>query len=178
MSWNGFAELDLSGVQADVGSARLPEGTYRVRCTDAKIVAKDGSRDRALVVDLVCQDGHGDIKVNFNVSHSSAQAQDIALRQLKGFLEVSGHPNPNKPGDVKTLVGLSCVIAVGMGKPWTDDKGKQRQNTEVKKYFPYDTPVSGPAPAQTSSGVAARNFQAPAGGNGGARRDLDDEIPF
>lgn len=174
MSWNGFGELDLSGVQGDVGSARLREGTYRVKCTDAKITGKDGSKDRALVADLVCQDGHGDIKVNFNVFHHSAQAQEIGLRQLKGFLEVAGHPNPNKPGDVKSLIGLECVVAVGMGKPWTDDKGQTRQRTEVKKFFPVTTPASGPAP--TSSGVSKSNFQAPAGG--GARRDLDDEIPF
>ncbi len=178
MSWNGFGELDLSDVQSDVGSARLREGTYRVKCTDAKIAAKEGSKDRALVVDLVCQDGHGDIKVNFNVSHHSAQAQEIALRQLKGFLEVSGHPNPNKPGDVQSLIGLECVIAVGMGKPWTDDKGKQRHNTEVKKYMPSGSPAAGPVPAHLA-GAAKGNFQSPGGAaSGGRRTDMDDEIPF
>lgn len=175
MSWNGFGSLDLTEVQSDVGSARLREGSYRVKCTDAKIAAKDGSKDRALVIDLVCQDGHGDIKVNFNVAHHKEQAQEIALRQLKGFLEVSGHPNPNKPGDVQTLIGLECVVVVGMGKPWTDDKGKQRQNTEVKKYMPAGSPVSGPAPVSAGKG----DFQAPGGpASGGKRTDMDDEIPF
>jgi hypothetical protein len=177
MSWKGFGELDLSDVKGESGSARLREGSYRVKCTEAEVVApgKDGSKDRAVLVSLVCLDGHGDIKVNFNVFHNNEQAQDIGLRQLKGFLEVAGHPSPDRPGDVKSLVGLSCTVIVGMGKPWTDKEGKQRQNTEVKKFGPKDAPVSGPS-TTPSAGVNKGNFQAPPGG--GSRRDLDDEIPF
>ena len=171
MSWNGFGDLDLTDVQGATGAARLREGSYRVKCTDAKIEGKDGSKDRAVQADLVCMDGHGDIKVNFNVFHNSEQAQEIGLRQLKGFLEVSGHANPNKPGDVKSLIGLECVIAVGMGKPWTDRDGKQRQMTEVKKFMPASSPVAGPAPV---SAAAKADFQAPAA----SRKQLDDEIPF
>ena len=177
MSWKGFGELDLSDVKGESGSARLREGSYRVKCTDAEIVApgKEGSKDRAVLVTLVCQDGHGDIKVNFNVFHNNEQAQDIGLRQFKGFLEVSGHPNPDRPGDVKSLIGLSCAVIVGMGKPWTDKDGKQRQNTEVKKFMTKDAPVTGPSPVSAAAAPAAKGGST---GGGTTRRDLDDEIPF
>jgi hypothetical protein len=174
MSWSGFGDLDLSGIQGETGSARLREGSYRVKCMKAEISAKEGSKDRGVSVEMVCQDGHGDIRHIFNVHHQSEQAQEIGLRQLKGFLEVSGHPNPDRPGDVASLVGLECVIVVGMGRPWTDRDGKSRQNTEIKKFMPKDAPVAGPA---ATSAVTKRNVQAaPAGGVRPV--DLGDEIPF
>lgn len=179
-NWGGFGELDLSGVQAETGSNRLQTGTYRVKCTDAKVEAKEGSKNRAVVIDLVCKDGHGDIKVNFNVLHSSEKAQDIGRRQLKGFLEVGGHANPDKPGDIKSLIGLECAIAVGMGKPFQNQNGETVQRTEVKKFMAKDSPVAGPqaVAAASAGGARAGGFQAPPPGGGARNSTYDDDIPF
>lgn len=167
-NWNGFDSLDLSGVQGSTGSARLPSGSYKVKVSEAKVEG-EGPR-RKVVITFVDEGGMGDIRVNFHVMHPSAEAQRIGMEQLKGFLETAGHPNPDKPGDISSLVGLKCAVIVGMGKPWKDSEGKTRQNTEVKKYLPYDSAVSGPA---SESGAAPASVDHNAIGS-----KLDDEIPF
>jgi hypothetical protein len=176
MGWDGFESLDLSGVEAETGSARLPNGTYKIRCTKAS-VEKSGTdgKNRMVVVELVDQAGNGDIRHNFNVSHTSADAQRIALAQLKGFLEVAGHPSPDKPGDIKTLEGLECVIAVGAGKPWTNKKGQTMTSTEVKKFMKADAPAHGPTTPLGDSGKATSSGVY---GEPSKRREMDDEIPF
>jgi hypothetical protein len=162
-------------VQGEVGSNRLQPGTYRVKCTDAKVEAKEGTKNRAVVIELVDANGNGDIRVNFNVKHDSAKAQEIGLKQLKGFLEVGGHANPDRPGDIKSLVGLECAIAVGMGKPYRNQQGETVTRTEVKKFMAKDSPVAGPTPGGASAGAirhADPARQAP------SSRDIDDDIPF
>jgi len=174
--WNGFGSLDLSGVDADSGSARLQPGTYRVKCTSAKVEAVEGTKNRKVVCEFVDADGHGDMRNIFNVVHTSEKAQEIGRKQLKGFLVAAGHPNPDQPGDITSLEGLECVVVVGMGKPWRDNEGNTRQNTEIKKWMSKDSPAPGPsgeaaAPASGGAARAAHQAQAPA-------RQVDDEIPF
>mgnify|MGYP001209926638 CR=1 FL=1 len=155
--WNGFGSLDLSTVDASAGSTRLQPGTYTVKCADAKIESVGTTKNKKLVADLVDEGGSGDIRMNFNILHTSDIAQDIGRRQLKSFLISSDHPNPDKPGDIATMKGLVCKIAVGMGKPWKGDDGVERQSSEVKKFMPVTDKSNG---AVTTA------------------EKLDDEIPF
>ena len=158
MSWNGFGDLDLSKVeQSDGGGGaqRLATGTYSVACTSAMIETIGETDNKRVVADFQDLGGAGDIRMNFNVHHTSAQAKEIGLRQLKSFLVAAGHKNPDQPKDVTSLVKLECKISVGMGKPWTDKTGNQRQQTEIKSFSPLDE-------ASTKK----------------PSKDLDDEIPF
>ena len=158
MSWNGFGELDLSKVEQSEGGGgaqRLTTGTYSVKCTSAIVETIGDTENKRVVADFADADGKGDIRMNFNVHHTSAQAKEIGLRQLKSFLVAADHKNPDQPGDVNSLAKLECKIYVGMGKPWTDKTGKQRQQTEIKSFSPLDV-ASSKKPS----------------------KDLDDEIPF
>lgn len=155
--WNGFGSLDLSNVEASGGSSRLQPGTYTVKCSDAKVEQIGATANRKLVADFVDVDGSGDIRVNFNILHSSDMAQEIGRRQLKSFLVAANHPNPDKPGDVDKLKGLQCKIIVGMGKPWKGDDGVERQSSEVKKFM---------AMAEAAASAGSKSD------------DMDDDIPF
>lgn len=161
MSWNGFGDLDLSGVKEDEGYVALEPGEHEVVCTDAKVEQIEGTNNRKLVASFKSAGGAGSIRNNFNIFHSSSQAMEIGQRQLKSFLIAAGHPNPDKPGDVGTLVGLKCRVYVGMGKPWRDRNGNERQSPEIKRFINKDEATSKPS----------------AGGEGTARA-MDDEIPF
>lgn len=94
----------------------------------------------------------GDINSNFNLVNSNPQAVDIGKRQLKSLLIAAKHPNPDKPEDVSSLKNLELTVVVGIGKPFTGDDGKTREQTEVKVY------------KELSDGEKTS--------------DLDDEIPF
>lgn len=155
-NWSGFGGLDLSSVQESNTYQRLQPGEYTVKCTEAKVEQIEGTNNRKLVCDFTDTGGSGDIRVNFNIFHSSAQAMEIGQRQLKSFLVAAGHKNPDKPGDVKSIIGLTCKVTVGMGKPWRDKNGVEKQSTEVKRYL-----------AAAGAAKAA----------GGAEA-MDDDIPF
>lgn len=156
--WN-FGSLDLSGVEESAGSTRLAEGIYHVKCTDARLEDGVGS-NKKLVIELEDTAGSGDIRQILNIKHTSSQAQEIALRQLKTFLVSSGHPSPDNPKDIATLKNLECKIRVGVGKPWKNNEGREVQTTEVKSFMPLDT-------------ASGSDDKAPAKGN-----NMDDEIPF
>jgi hypothetical protein len=174
--WKGFDQLDLTDVEAQ-GNMRLMAGRYITKVTHAEIKAPEGSKNRMLAVTFEDKGGEGDIRTNFNVKHSSEQAQEIALRQLKSFLVEAEHPSPDKPGDVKSLVGLEVGIVVGHGKPWTDRDGNSRTSTEVKRFVH----VMKMADMQ----LGPDGSSPPNGGgkpSGGKTRttsdDLSDDIPF
>lgn len=176
MSWSGFDQLDLSGVEA-AGGARLQPGKYIVKCTEAKINQKEGTSNRMLTLTLEDIDGNGDIRVNLNIYHSSEKAQEIALRSLKQFLEEAGHPNPDRPGNISTLEGLQVGILVGWGKPYTNRDGEERVNTEVRRFVSTRKaaewqlgPDGTPSPLAGGSGAPK--------GHRSTTRDLDDSIPF
>ena len=154
--WSGFKNLDLSGVEDGAPSLRLESGEHDVKCTAAEIM--DGSKPgaKSLRLDFLSVEGAGEIRAFLNIVNASEQAQQIARRQLKTFLTSSGHPDPDKPGDISSLVGLECRIRVGLGKPYTKD-GEQKQYQEVKSYMP-------------SKGGASKSTE--------AAEKLDDEIPF
>lgn len=155
--WNGFPNLDLSGVEEDKGIRRLDPGEHVVKCTEAKIEPVGDTNNRKLVADFSAEDG-ATIRHNFNVFHSNEQAMEIGLRQLKTFLVSANHPSPDKPGEVESMKGLKCKVYVGMGKPWRDRNGVERQNTEVKRFMPIEESTPQSASAE--------------------KKDFDDAIPF
>lgn len=161
MNWNGFGDLDLSGVKEDEGYVPLEPGEHNVVCTEAKVEQIEGTNNRKLVASFKAQEGVGSIRNNFNIFHSSAQAMEIGQRQLKSFLVAARHPNPDKPGDVASLVGLKCRVYVGMGKPWRDRNGNERQSPEIKRFI------------NESEGA-----NKPSAGGQSSVKALDDEIPF
>jgi len=135
MKWDGFQSLDLSKVE-QAGSLRLDPGEYVAVAENARVESIGETNNKRLVVEFVDNGGAGDIRTYFNIVHSSEQAQTIGQRQLKTFLTAAEHPNPDRPGDVETLNGLTCRITVGMGKEWKDRDGNMRKNTEVKRWLP------------------------------------------
>lgn len=174
MSWNGFESLDLTDVNPEQGSQRLTPGSYRVKVTSADLDSDGGNKK--LIISMEDEDGNGDIRHVFNIVHKNTQAQEIARSQLKGFLIAAGHPNPDKPGDVKTIKGLKCAISVGMGKPYTNASGNRIHTTEVKKFMSADSSVRGPTAEARPDLNAAGSHHNESGG--GRRQSLEDEIPF
>lgn len=156
--WTGFGDLDLTKVDASAGPARLSTGTYKLKCTAAIVESIGTTQNKRVVADFTDDANTGEIRYNFNVFHSSEQAMEIGLRQLKTFLAAADHPSPDKPDDVTSLIGLKCKAIIGMGKPYMKD-GQERQQTEIKRFMPLGDASSSDKGAPQKS-------------------DLDDEIPF
>ena len=154
MKWEGFQSLDLSNIE-QAGPLRLAPGEYVAVAENARVESIGETNNKRLVVEFVDSDGAGDVRTFFNLVHTSEQAQTIGHRQLKTFLTAAAHPNPDRPGDVETINGLTCRITVGMGKEWKDRDGNTRKNAEVKRWLP----VGEVAPQKKAE-------------------KLDDEIPF
>jgi len=160
--WNGFGSLDLSDVEESTGSMLLSEGEHTVKCTEAAMEDFGGGNNKRLRCKFESINGAGSLGHSFNVVHTtSKQAQEIGRRMLKTFLSVSGHPSPDKPGDVGTLKGLTAQVYVGMGKPYTKD-GVEKQYPEIKSFSHVD-------------GVAAKLSEKD---DKNTSEDLDDDIPF
>lgn len=170
--WNGLNNLDLSDVQ-EAGDPVLKTGKYVVTCTDAFVEQIGTTPNRKLVLQL--NGGGGQIRCTLNIHHTSQQAQDIALRQLKSFLVASGYPTPDRPGDVSSLKGLEVGIIVGEGKQYTNRDGKTITPTEVKRFF---------EPAKFDEMVVMESRPAASRLNGSQQQAvqntamMDDEIPF
>lgn len=177
-SWSGFGDLDLSNVEAD-NFIPLGEGKHKVKVTKASVEnVTNSTSKKKLVVFFSATDGSGDIKTNFNIVNPSEDAQRIGRSQLKSLLIAAGHPNPDKPGDVGSLVGLECWIIVAPGKPYKDNNGNKKVRNEVKRYlsdsdaakYQY-TPQPAAAAEPTQSGSSGSS-----GSSGGS--GFDDDIPF
>jgi len=149
MSFNGFENMDLSGVE--VKKDILGVGEHVVKITDAKIEAKD--RAHQLVLNYENDDGN--IRQWIFVSHpSSSDAQRIGLEQIKKLLLVTGHDGKVTP-DVAYFKGKTVGIGV------KNDTYNGKTKTKVSYHFdPKARDAKGSIPAS-------------AGG-----RPLDDEIPF
>ena len=108
-----FSNLDLTNVTAAKGAGVLTTGRYVVRIREATIKntkKEDGSK--TLNVRFTCDEGVITDNINVYIKGSD-EATRIGREQLKGMLECAGHPSPNNPGDVSSLVGLTVGIIVG-----------------------------------------------------------------
>lgn len=155
-AWKGFDSLDLSSVE-EAKPSRLQNGSHKVKCIEA-VIKDTATGGKMLSCQFESVDGNGNINCNFNMANKNPQAVEIGMRQLKTFLTAGGHANPDKPGDISTLVGLQCVVIVGDGKPWKGEDGMMRTSSEVKNF-------KGGSAQSTGTTEDKKN-------------DLDDEIPF
>lgn len=105
------------------------------------------------------------------MQNSNPKAVEIGLQKLKRFLVEAQHPNPDKPGDIQSLVGLKVVVNLKRGDDFVTDAGERREGRgEITGYAKYvGQTVAGPA---VSAAPAASQ---PA--TGGAD-SFDKEIPF
>ncbi|MAE56334.1 MAG: hypothetical protein CMK23_10085 [Porticoccaceae bacterium] len=164
--WNGFGSLDLSSIDAEAKPAQLPDlgvGKHDVTCKWAEI--KDTTTGgKKVSLRFEANDGSGQVWCNLNVVNKSKTAQDIGRRGLKSYLMAMGHPTPDLPGDIKTLVGGQCEVVLQLGDEYMGQK-----RVEVQ-YF------------NVLASQAKRNAQELKGDGGGDDAtkggDLDDEIPF
>lgn len=162
MSFN-FRDLDLSGAGFDTGGNTLKPGKHTVEITDAEL-KKTSTGGFAVRVKM--ENDQGYVQDFINVKNKSEQAQEIGRRRLHTLLHEAGHPNPDKPGDIKSIVGLSVGVIVEQGEDWTDDKGEKRSG--------------GGKPARGKCYYAVEGGGQPQkeGQMQGASDSLDDSIPF
>lgn len=162
--WSGFGSLNLSGVEAEQGRRSLPPGSYVCRISKTEIKDTKDGRGKGLVVELSDVDGRGAVEDWINIYNRNEQTQEIGLKRLKSLLVSSGHPSPDRPGDVKSLVGLTVGVHVEQGDDWTDRDGNKRKGGgKPRSSGAYYKPEGAPAPtfAERSKGSLPR-----------------DEIPF
>lgn len=153
-----FANLNLSKVAASSGVGVLQPGRYVVKVSAAEVVDNKAKDGKILKVKLSCDQGV--ITDNINVMNKSEKATEIGLGQLKALLECGGHPNPNNPGDISTLRGLTVGIYVAQ-----DGMYDGKPQYKVKGYM---------KPSDVGTGNVAPKAAAPAPAIGGN----DDDIPF
>ena len=159
-----FSELNLTQVATQSGSVIKP-GAYQCEVTKAEL-NKTRTGGHQVVVTLSDVKGSGTIRHFINVHNPNSQkATEIGQSELKTLLVHGGHPTPDAPGDIKSLVGLKPGVRVIEDTYMKD--GESRTGSSVRGYI---------SPAEVgdtvSSGSNTSQSSASAGG------DLDDNIPF
>lgn len=162
MSFN-FRDLDLSGAGFDTGGNTLKPGKHTVEITEAEL-KKTSTGGYAVRVKM--ENDQGYVQDFINVKNKSEQAQEIGRRRLHTLLHEAGHPNPDKPGDIKSLEGLAVGVVVEQGEDWVDDKGETRSGG--------GKPARGKCYYAVEGGGQPKEPSQPGGGSAGD----DDEIPF
>ena len=169
MSGFDFSMLDLSTVNIPTGGSVLKPGKYVVRVKDAELQStKSNDGSKRLWLELEDIDGAGSIQGGLNIVNRTAKAQEIGRENLKGLCFFGGHPNPNRPTDVKLLRGLVVGVIIKETK-YTKD-GQEKNGSEIAKFIdPYDVSpdrfVKKVVPEPVVAGPVAPG-------------SLDDEIPF
>lgn len=168
MSGFSFNELNLSGVDVSHGMPILKPGKYVAVVREAKMTP-DKSNDGSMSLELKFDDvkGTGGIREWLPVyNRSSSERQRIARQQLKNLLFYGGHPNPDRPGDVNLMRGLTVGIVVA-DETFKGRDGIERTMTKVKAFIdPAEIDPTNHQPRQLPPKQAA----------GGAT--FNDDIPF
>lgn len=170
MSNFSFRDLNLSGVEAQKGSNSLKPGRYVCTTSEAELKpTKSGGI--SLKIKLTDRDGGGSVTdfINIKVPNvnddKQAMAQRIGRERLKALLVFGGHKNPDEPGDIKTMNGLTVGVIVEQGEDWKDESGTTRKGGgKPKKNGAYFDPKE--LGVQVSTTTSSSDT------------DLDDEIPF
>lgn len=63
----------------------------------------------------------------------SPKATEIGREELKSLLVWGGHPNPNHPGDVASIVGLKVGVIVRANEYVKD--GEKRTGSEIARFI-------------------------------------------
>lgn len=108
--------LNMSGVK-ESGFMPLPEGTYPVVVDDASVKdTKSGNGGQYIAVKLrIINDEQWEGKfifTQFNIKNPNPKAVEIGLGQLKSFLRIAGHKDPNVLEDVLDIVGYKANAVV------------------------------------------------------------------
>lgn len=170
-----FRDIDLNGVDTQresSGGSILKKGDYVCTISSAE-VRPTRSGGSQVMIELKDIESGGTIKdfinVHLPVSESMSDtektnklnAQKWGREKLKSLLTHGGHSNPDKPGDIATLVGLNVGVHVEPDS-YTDNSGTEREGSRVKRfgaYYKVDSSV--PSSPPVVNGV-----------------DQGDEIPF
>lgn len=162
-----FRELDLSAVKASGISNRLKPGNYVCTISEAKVEQTKSKNGYAAKVVFVADDMSGEITNYFNVAHKNEDTQRIGREQLKGLLVAAGHPNPDQPGDITSLLKLKVGVRV-VEEPYMKD-GQQRMGSAVAGFFaPSDYAKQAPVPLGPTTAPAS----------GGGVSAMKDDLPF
>jgi hypothetical protein len=162
-----FRDLNLKDVQ--VSGPSLTPGSYVGHVVKAEIQPTRTGGHQCVVT--LKEEATGALitdYINVNVP-SSEEATNIGRSRLKALLTFGGHPNPDNPGDIKTLNKLRVGFKV-IEEEYEKD-GKKRMGTKLARGGAYFSPQDGAA----SDGAASSGGSAPATGVGSA---MDDDIPF
>jgi hypothetical protein len=166
-----FNDLDLSSNTASSGERRLKAGRYACKITGVELRTNKDGVGRSIQVEFTDVDSGGKIMDFINVYlPNSPKAETIGRDRLKSMLEHGGHPTPDKPGDIKSLVGL--VVGVNVEESEYVSNGETRIGSEVASWHPYFS-------AEGATGLGEKpTATAPVKPNGSAPAFHDDPIPF
>lgn len=176
MSDWSFDKIDLGTVEDGGGRATLYPGNHQVKVAKAEIKTTKAGNGKYVEVRLENESGQYVVD-RINVKNPSQTATDIGLARLKSLLTHGGHPTPDKPGDIASLVGLELGVRVEAGESWKDENGNVRpgggQPRNSGAYFGLDQGVelgedTSPKMSTDSSSSAPKT-----GGN-----MPNDDIPF
>ena len=158
-----FRELSLDGVDAQKessGGSILKAGDYSCKINSAEV--KDTrTGGKQVVIDLKDEQSGSSIKDFINVhvpaseglsveeKNNKTNAQKWGREKLKALLTHGGHPSPDKPGDISSLVGLRVGVHVEKDE-YTDSTGMKREGSRVKRFGAYFPAANGTV-AETSS---------------------------
>ena len=164
-----FASLNLSGIETERPSGNKVEiGPQTLTITEAKVRPTNSGNGFQLEVKLE-DSKNAYIRDFITIQHSSADAQKFGRQRLKALLTYAGHPSPDEPGDVSSIVGRQVgVHVVEEEREITDDRTGQPKKIKVaaaKKFGAYFSHDGSATPPRTSS-------------SGTPDKSLDDEIPF
>jgi hypothetical protein len=139
-----FRELSLDGVDAQKessGGSILKAGDYSCKINSAEV--KDTrTGGKQVVIDLKDEQSGSSIKDFINVhvpaseglsveeKNNKNNAQKWGREKLKALLTHGGHPSPDKPGDISSLVGLRVGVHVEKDE-YTDSTGMKREGSRV-----------------------------------------------
>jgi hypothetical protein len=169
--FQGFNNLNLSGVEAEKGRSSLKPGSYICITKNSTVEDTNDKKGKKLVVELHAENGAGKVVDFINIYNRSEKAQEFGLKRLKALLVAGGHPNPDHPGDVASINGLRVGVHVDEGEPWTDEKGVVRKGGgQPRQWGAYFAPNDLENLVGTGAGAAPTSAT--------DNRPFNDRIPF
>jgi len=159
----GFNSLNLTNVSVE-GLQKLKAGIHRVVVNAAEYKVNSSNTGRVVVVKFEGLETVGTQQVSFNVQHESARCEEIGRQRFKTFLAAAGHPNPNKPGDIRSLNGLRLKLAVEQNGTYQGSDGNDYPSYEPAKRGAF-LPLERTAPIQSQNNQGgfqhSQEFQQP-----------------